>query len=1379
MKFDKCKVSFDLQPGISQESFTGPREFFSPRDAEKSYNVGLRYGYLQNKIPYQVGLNFEGKRLRISTAEASYLVKSNNSGKEFEVLKHPVISKVSMSCQEVGFEEVFSILLKINDTKKEEFDILSDCQPEVQIVEGSGELSSVELPDGATRIDGGVETSFVTKVGDKISVKSEKIDLRLTKEFDWLKVKTPNPKGNAFADPAVERGYLDFLNHFGLSDTIERRVRYLKIDFEPFSVRELNFLSLIGSKNLNSKVASSQATPTKSVPSVVGKNAAKTMEVQEIPQEKGKAIRIRSSGGKPSFVSARYWITADIATNLRNTEGLNYSDVVMYFDKVGFRDLKSNKSLSDSQLEMSYKGVNNFTDLTPADIEQIKGYSSQLHSARETLLIDLVKKGHDIASIEQELLAKGFSEEQIAEAKNVSHPRYKEAYVKGQLFKNSIQTHLKDRPATLAKLLAEKEFGFISEEDFNKEYTQEEALINKYKEKVRKDWEANMRSVMAMDDLPSVRAQMQKMDVGTLDEKSVRLEVDKIIGQFGSFKEWEKHLAEVEIKYKYRPLARPLEGALNLAKGVPGAFASVIKAVDVAREFIPETNLVFSPLDVFNVSQKIRLENAQEGNFYQFGTSVINYVEQLKPANRDFDGEFMVTVVPQALSQLGVTIAAGALTGGTAVPLLLGAAQGGTGQYDEAVAMNATKDQRKIAAFVGALIGTTDAIPVGRFIKPLTATQKLGFYQKYLGNIFLQAKKVAGDDVALAVTKRIWAREILRGSLVEGKQELTEKKVNDFVAKLTYDSKREILTISDADIQTFFAGAIGGAAGGQFRISMQQLRTPQTQAFSLELNNQMRLLRNSAVFTTPTITSSPYQAKAIKYQPRVEQIKAMQAQGKSKEEIDAAIQKLYLDAGEDYHAISSALLSDMRKSSDQLKGKLIADPKKGVNGSALKFPKVKQLYNADEVYANAALNDEQKLALGKKKTKGNQGIVVSDEELMLGIVEAHKVAPQKKVFQLTFSEIRGRQKALMKRGWTKASANILIRSGIAGTATEISPTSWTTEVRTIKAHFSDLLGAKGIQAQDWQNKILSREDLTHFLGPVRRAMDKNLAALDGLRKLQKTGLDPATSKLLQEFIDKVSLQGAELDKLLKAERPTLGSAWLILYEVGHLSATIERLLSQDVKVPTSVILNYWTEQREMPISPDSVKRITEAFKDGILPWPTDVDLTLRDLNRMATANIGPIGVVTQTIHVDGRDMDAVEFMDHDVAHMRNMPTFKNASEVKLWSSLLAFADKERGADGHLQAALHAYLFKLYHEDTERNLKNQVSIDSSSLISILKYSVSPANILDLLKTQDYWGEPLLKTPSGVQDKKYLDDARDLLIKELSDKGSSLFSNEKKP
>lgn len=319
-------------------------------------------------------------------------------------------------------------------------------------------------------------------------------------------------------------------------------------------------------------------------------------------------------------------------------------------------------------------------------------------------------------------------------------------------------------------------------------------------------------------------------------DEEISERIGELVKEYGSIERYHDEQERIKKEYNpnFRAMARPLEFAKGFASAVPQAVSSVLKTVDIVREILP-----VNPVDVGRYVLTGERFKATEGFSTQIAKGIDALNERAFGANPDLRS---YNQAGNVIGQMGIQLGLGAATGGITAPIALGSAMGASEQYEAAEKGGATDIQRRTAALLGGVLAVSDAIPLARFLRPLTKTQKAGFLNSYLNSVFGSAAKEVGERQAAEITKTAFqsmiesgirrTRQFAAGGALESGQEvLIEKKGNDLYASLTYDPKRKVWTISDEDKAEAFFAFLGGAAGATGSIAIEkhienQLETP-------------------------------------------------------------------------------------------------------------------------------------------------------------------------------------------------------------------------------------------------------------------------------------------------------------------------------------------------------------------------------------------------------------------------------------------------------------------------------------------------------------------------------------------------------------------------
>lgn len=438
--------------------------------------------------------------------------------------------------------------------------------------------------------------------------------------------------------------------------------------------------------------------------------------------------------------------------------------------------------------------------------------------------------------------------------------RYEQAAKQGKATRQLYQTFLGERQKQaetngdtpdIAEIQARADAGWLpkdkAEEIINKKRAANQRYIEENPVKLDLEIAAQMGQSRGMSyDLESAKR------VATAKWTEERANILKTYGGFDRYFEEQER---IQREYKYRPLARPLEAAKGFVSALPQAAASVLKFVDVARETLPG----LTPIDLIRLGFGSPFK-ATDGYGYQAGEFVNKITEYALPKNPDLQDYYSAG---NAFGQVAVQVGAGILTGGAALPVAIGSAMGGVEQFDNVKNLNIPDWQKKLVTVTGSVAAISDAIPFMKFLSPLNKVQRLGFLNNFLNSVFKSSVKEVGEKEAIALTQGAFKRMLMSGAnaaktlgtgfVLEGSQELSEKKINDLVASLTYDPKRKVFIITNEDSHEFVFGGLGGIGGGIGEITLQNAIENRGQNLSFDIPN----LEN---FQTPqTVQDQPLQ----------------------------------------------------------------------------------------------------------------------------------------------------------------------------------------------------------------------------------------------------------------------------------------------------------------------------------------------------------------------------------------------------------------------------------------------------------------------------------------------------------------------------------------
>ena len=209
---------------------------------------------------------------------------------------------------------------------------------------------------------------------------------------------------------------------------------------------------------------------------------------------------------------------------------------------------------------------------------------------------------------------------------------------------------------------------------------------------------------------------------------------------------------------------------------------------------------------------------------------------------------FWTDQLPQATGTTAAFLLAGTAAGvasaGAVAPWavtgFLGAALGAEQGIEDAVAAGATPSQAQLAAAVGTLLGTTEAVPIIRILERADNATG-GLLSRRLNRVFQQ--KLVGGVL----------REGLKGALDEGLQEVVQQVGTDLNAMLTYDPDRSLLENATK------AGESAGASGFLLSAAASALGIPLRARQQRAQQEQIRQQEQERVVGAPAGPEVPFE----------------------------------------------------------------------------------------------------------------------------------------------------------------------------------------------------------------------------------------------------------------------------------------------------------------------------------------------------------------------------------------------------------------------------------------------------------------------------------------------------------------------------------------
>lgn len=409
---------------------------------------------------------------------------------------------------------------------------------------------------------------------------------------------------------------------------------------------------------------------------------------------------------------------------------------------------------------------------------------------------------------------------------------------------NDILEKYKSNPETRlsASILASRDMGRISNEDADELL----AFQNERLEQIRAN--EGSKAVSTFDDQSSAKFAVSTRARTTGEiEAATEERLNEIIREHGSvknlFKEEQKaELEKAKLDREYISgggYSVPLQAVKSFTKGAAQVVTDLVQTGLIANEI--STNAVIKL--VYGEGKVAPPAYTQP--IYKAVQALDDKIKaDLGDDPRLKDG-LLLTQIPETFGQLSVQILTGYLTGGATVPTLLGAAQGATGQYKEAVKGGADANGRAIAAILGGGFASPDAFLFSKWFKGASILKQKTMLGSLSRSIFrkLQASGIIASEAKVltdAVTKGFLLRtgekgvELLKSGGFEVVQETSENHGNDLVAYLTYDKsperlKKALTFGTKEDAKTAIVSFLAGG-GGEVLSQATKDHTPKQRA---------------------------------------------------------------------------------------------------------------------------------------------------------------------------------------------------------------------------------------------------------------------------------------------------------------------------------------------------------------------------------------------------------------------------------------------------------------------------------------------------------------------------------------------------------------------
>jgi diguanylate cyclase (GGDEF)-like protein len=546
---------------------------------------------------------------------------------------------------------------------------------------------------------------------------------------------------------------------------------------------------------------------------------------------------------KPDDVSNMEWTVQQLVPKLAARLGYDTIDIEKAL-RLGF------KKTYGTPLAKIQKGGTFTFEMTPEFAETIENIAVGKREA----LQKLVASGRDIDDATKERLSKelGLDAAEINSAISGQY-EYADVFKQGQANKQRHADALAretailkpDEPSTVAQIRAAAEVGWIDQSELNKQVAEEKDIYRRLLE------ENKSGAALDLSGIGQARLGIEGSMPKTFDPNAPQYSgkdaIDVLIKQYGSLSNYKQTQDDLREKYKYRPLAAPLEFAKRFGNAVPKAAASLLETTAIAGD------IVKYPMDKALEYAGLQTTSAENTPLYQLGKSIDAYFTGLQ--NKDFDNIVLVTA-GDTLGQVAVQMIAGFASGGATLPTLIGASMGASQQYEEASKFTKSKEMKLFAALAGGAASIPDAIVFNKWFKTLGKGEKTDFINSFAKSIYSRLGVQFGDETAEVLTKKTlsaWVGNMAKGGAFQGVQEVSENKINDIVALLSYDRsetrKQKLLSINDEDIASFFGGLIGGVGGGAVQTALEQSSIEEQKDFVTKAQIKLSNLVDGGTFT--------------------------------------------------------------------------------------------------------------------------------------------------------------------------------------------------------------------------------------------------------------------------------------------------------------------------------------------------------------------------------------------------------------------------------------------------------------------------------------------------------------------------------------------------
>jgi ribosomal protein S18 acetylase RimI-like enzyme len=424
----------------------------------------------------------------------------------------------------------------------------------------------------------------------------------------------------------------------------------------------------------------------------------------------------------------------------------------------------------------------------------------------------------------------------------------------------------------------------------------------KFEEAKQQEREDRARAKWIQDNpIRGVRFDENFTDLGAANpeqaEKDRAERIKTILEDNGSFENYYETQRLLEEKYKFRPLARPLNFAQSAYKAPIKAAASILQSSAIAQELLSyPADLIARQFGAGPVG------NATDNPLFQAGKWLEKATEEIT-LNKDYGKDFkdeLHPVIGDTIGQVTTQMLLGLLTGGAALPTLVGGSMGAAGAYSDAIKFGAGKEVRLGAALLGGAASIPDYFIQAPWFNRMASNGKSRLISVFGDSLTARLGVELGDKAANKTAAtffnglernalRLAAAETAPGRITalrefaesvgqkalsiaesgvkEGFQEVSENKINDFYAYLTFDASEKrynkLTSINNEDVAAFIGGLVGGSIGGTASYVLNRTDPNEVTGIFEELKNVAEDMRADGVisdeeFQTATKTADAY-----------------------------------------------------------------------------------------------------------------------------------------------------------------------------------------------------------------------------------------------------------------------------------------------------------------------------------------------------------------------------------------------------------------------------------------------------------------------------------------------------------------------------------------